>query len=543
MPWLDKEDLRQLGAAGTAVLRSKMLVPPGPRAASRMFSAFWRFGPTAALPIAISAARWPERVALVDDDGKLTYRDLVGESEALADALAASYQELQSRRAHSVGVFCRNHRGFVIALLAGCLLGKEIVFINYDLTAKQLAPLLSRHGIDLMLHDEDLGQTLDEAGYTGRRAVPTDPSAVPRKTAGRRRRTPSLLPVEMTLLTSGTTGAPKGVPRAIRPVAGLFTLASALAATRLRSGQVAAVTSPLFHGLGIAAGLGFLALGDTVLIRRRYSADLLYRDIEEHGVEVIMTVPTVLARLTEAARAAERARDMSSLKLVLSGGALLPAPVVRDFTAAFGPVAVNGYGTTELGIISFADPRDLAEEPATVGRPIVGASVKILRPDRTEAAVGESGVIFAKGTAAYAGYTPDPNAKVKAKEVVAGHISTGDMGHFDAKGLLYVDGREDDMIVSGGENIFPSEVEEALLAHPSVADAAVVGVPDSEFGQCLRAFLVLRQGAARVEDDALKAFLRDSLERYKIPKQFHVLPELPRNPSGKVLRTTLATLD
>lgn len=537
-----RSDVRRLLGAASAILRSGMLRPPGPRAAGRLLGALWTFGPTAAFPIAASAARWPDRIAMVDDRGEISYRELVTTAARLAETLRAAQPALQRRKAGCVGVLCRNGRGFVIALLAGCLLGKEVVLINYDLTAKQLGPILGRHGVDLLLHDEEFSTALDSIGHSCPRAIPDAPfEAAPAAFPAIRR--PALGQVGLTLLTSGTTGAPKGVPRAVHPVSGLYAAASAIDALRLRTGQVGAVTSPLFHGLGFAAGLGLLALGHTLNVRRRYTAEQLYLDIEERRIEVIMTVPTILGRLLETAGAAEQKRDVSSLDLVLSAAAPLPAAVAREFIAEFGPVVVNGYGTTEVGIISIAGKADLLAEPGTVGPPVIGAKIKILRPDRAEAPTGESGTIFVKGTMAYAGYTPDSGGTVADKEVLDGYVCTGDIGHVDAAGLLYVDGREDDMIVSGGENVFPGEVEEVLLTHPEVADAAVIGVPDRQFGQTLRAFLVLRPPDREIDPEMFKSFLRESLERYKIPKQFSALPELPRNPSGKVLRRTLAGLD
>nr|WP_245535374.1 AMP-binding protein [Segniliparus rotundus] len=536
-----RSEIKRLLGAAAAIARSGMLRPPGPRAAARLARALWTFGPTAGFLIAAAAARWPDRIAIVDDEGEISYRELVERGTRLAESVRQTRPGLREHKAGCVGVLCRNGRGFVISLIASCLLGREVVLINYDLTAKQLGPLLARHNVGLLLHDEEFDEVLDAIAHPCPRAVPGDTAAAARGPGAPSRRKPATGQVGITLLTSGTTGTPKGVPRAVDPIPGLFTVASAIEILRLRAGQVAAVTSPLFHGLGFASGLGVLALGDTMVVHRRYTADQLYQDIEERRIEVVMTVPTMIGRLVEAARAAERARDTSSLQLVLSGAAPLPASTTRDFIAEFGPVVVNGYGSTEVGVISIAGKTDLLQEPGTVGPPVIGARVKILRPDRTQAAVGEPGTIFVKGTMAYAGYTPD--ADVQDKESVDGYVSTGDLGHVDEAGLLYVDGREDDMIVSGGENIFPGEVEDALLAHPDVVDAAVIGVPDEQFGQALRAFLVLRGREGQIDPEALKAFLREHVERYKIPKQFAVLPELPRNPSGKVVRTKLATLD
>jgi acyl-CoA synthetase (AMP-forming)/AMP-acid ligase II len=243
----------------------------------------------------------------------------------------------------------------------------------------------------------------------------------------------------------------------------------------------------------------------------------------------LLTVPTL--RDGAAAR--------SALRLMVTGAAPISPIVVSNLIDVFGPIVVNGYGSTEAGLVTIATPADLVAAPDTIGRSSLGVSVRILRADRTEAAPGEIGEIFVRSGLEYTGYTPDATVQAASKEVIDGHVSTGDMGHFDARRRLFIDGRADDMIVSGGENVFPGEVEDWLAAHPAITDAVVIGVADAEFGQVLNAFIVLRPNVSAPSDDALKQHVRDGLERYKVPKRFIVLDEIPRNASGKVLRARL----
>jgi fatty-acyl-CoA synthase len=199
-----------------------------------------------------------------------------------------------------------------------------------------------------------------------------------------------------------------------------------------------------------------------------------------------------------------------------------------------GEVVYNLYGSTEVSVATLATPRDIRAAPTSVGRPTLGVQVRLLDERGHEVAQGTTGRIFVGTTSPFEGYTGGGG-----KEIVDGLLSTGDVGHLDERGRLYIDGRDDEMIVSGGENVFPREVEELLVTHPGVADAAVIGVDDTEFGQRLRAFVVPVPGAT-VTADEVRAFVRDNLARYKVPRDVLFLDELPRNPTGKILKRELA---
>jgi fatty-acyl-CoA synthase len=231
--------------------------------------------------------------------------------------------------------------------------------------------------------------------------------------------------------------------------------------------------------------------------------------------------------------ATERSRrDSSSLRAVASAAAPLPPHVASAFMDAYGEIVFNLYGSTETGFASIAGPADLRAAPGTVGRPPRGTTIAVLDGDGRPLRPGAPGRVFVGSRLVFDGYTGGGT-----RELVGGLMSTGDLGHLDGEGRLFVDGREDDMIVSGGENVFPQEVADALATHPAVADVAVVGVEDADFGQRLRAYVVA--AAPEADAAALLAFLRERVARYKLPREVVFLDEIPRNPTGKVQRSRL----
>ncbi len=399
------------------------------------------------------------------------------------------------------------------------------------------------------MHDEEYNDIVDACGYDGRRVLAWHESdAEDRLTldslavgAGHAKAPANHRSAKLTLLTSGTTGLAKGVSRGIDPIGVAESVATAMGIMRLRDGDVSVVSPPFFHALGFAMLLSTLSVGGTIVTHRRFDADQVLRDIEAHRAAVLTGVPLMLQRLLKA-KAAQPERDVSSIRVALTGASPIQPSTVTEFLEVFGPVLVNLYGSTETGIVSMATPEDLLDEPTTLGRPGIGISVRILRDDRSIADVGERGTIFMRGGLLFEGYTADGDDTPAAKEVVDGHVNTGDMGHLDEHGRLYVDGRDDDMVVSGGENVFPLEVEQALGEHSSVDEAVVMGVDHEEFGQVLRAYVTVTSDEPP-KDTELRDFLRERLERYKVPKEFVVLDDFPRNATGKVVRSKLVEQD
>jgi fatty-acyl-CoA synthase len=266
------------------------------------------------------------------------------------------------------------------------------------------------------------------------------------------------------------------------------------------------------------------------VVRRRFDPQRTLESVAENRASALIVVPIMLSRILDDKPAD---LELSELRIIFVAGSQLGAALCTRAMEAFGPVVYNLYGSTEVAYGTIATPEDLAEEPGSVGRVVRGAVVKIYDDDDREAPTGTTGRLFVGNDAQFEGYTGGGT-----KETIHGLMSSGDIGHFDTAGRLFVDGRDDEMIVSGGENVFPVEVEDALTAHPDILDAAVIGVPDDKYGQRLRGFVVARPGASLAEQD-VKDYVKSRLARFKVPRDVEFVDELPRNPTGKVLKRQL----
>jgi fatty-acyl-CoA synthase len=509
--------------------RAGILRPLKPSVALRAGALVHQCGASPATVVGLSALRWPHRTAVIDDAGAVTYGAIQRQTDALAARLLSVHGVGSGS---SVALMCRNHRGLVIGLLAAARLGADVLLVNTELPASQLATTLDRHSPTVAIHDDEFDERLAHAApEVARVSVWSDGEPVEYfdvadlgriRTAG-----------QLVLLTSGTTGAPKGVPRHLHPSAPLGMVASALHRLDLRTGQTMLVAPPAFHGMGILTLFLGLSAGNTVVLQRRFDADRAIEAIERHQVQTLVAVPTMLQRLLAVPDLRDRA---TSVRTILSGAAALSPVVASELMDVLGDVLYDGYGSSEVGIVTLATPADLREAPGTLGRPTLGTSIKILDKDGAPLPVGAIGEVCISSPMTFDGYTDG-----EIKHSRDGYMASGDLGHLDAAGRLFIDGRADDMIVSGGENVFPQPVEDALLSHFAVRDAAVVGVPDPQFGQRLRAFIVLHDGP--YDEDGLRAHLRTRLTRYEQPRDLVVLDELPRNATGKILRKQLASMD
>jgi fatty-acyl-CoA synthase len=270
------------------------------------------------------------------------------------------------------------------------------------------------------------------------------------------------------------------------------------------------------------------------VIQRRFDPAETLESVERHRATAMVMVPVMLQRTLELGIEEIKRHDTSSLRIIFLSGSQLRADVAKRAIEAFGPIIYNLYGSTEIAYATIATPEDLDAEPTSVGKVVRGSVVKILDETGHELPTGESGRIFVGNLSQFEGYTGGGS-----KETIGGLMSSGDVGHFDEAERLYIDGRDDEMIVSGGENVFPAEVEELLSAHEQIDEAAAIGVEDEKFGQRLRAFVVKRDGASLSEDE-VKEYVKDNLARYKVPREVVFVEELPRNATGKVLKRELA---
>ncbi len=495
-----------------------------------------RWGPTPAAPYAAAAISTPRRAAVIDDDGEQSFRDLDRASTQLAQGLRARGVGRGSR----IGIACRNHRGFVETVAAAAKLGAPVVYLNTGFAGPQLNDVIDREEIHCLVVDADRVELVDQAVFGGPIVVVgtvpealADDSAVESVEQTRRAGSswPPLiasLPAAPVLLTSGTTGTPKGARRSVRVDPGAL---GVLERIPYRHDDVFAITSPLFHAWGLAQLGVASALGATVVLSERFDPADVLAQIEREQVTVLAVVPVILQRLLAVDDFA--AADLRSLRIVVSSGARLPVPVVEEWLERVGPNLYNFYGSTEVGQATLAEPSDLVVDPATAGQVLRGSTVAVLDETGEPVAAREVGRIFVGNGSQFDGYTGGGG-----KEIVGGLMASGDVGYLDAAGRLFVTGRADDMIVSGGENVFPREVEDLLLAHPDIADVAVVGVPDDEFGQRLAAHVVVVPGA-RLSAAVVQQLVAAELARHKVPRDVIFVAELPRTTTGKVRRTEL----
>ena len=506
-----------------------------PRRVPALAAAVARWGPTLAAPYAASAYATPGRPAIIDDRGTLTFGELDRRSTLLAQGL----KRLGLGRNQRLGVACRNHREFVEATIAAAKLGAPIVYLNTGFAAPQMQDVLAREQVDVLIIDTSLVELVDRKKFTAPVVVVGAAqdcalhSGTTALSAVRRSGRVSLplrasLPSAPVLLTSGTTGTPKGAQRTLRADPGA---AGVLRLIPYRHDDVVAITSPLFHAWGLAQ-MGIAAtLGAAVVITATFDADATLGLLEHEQVTVLAVVPAILQRLLDSKQL--DSTDLSALRIVASSGSALPVPVVQSWLTRVGPNLYNLYGSTEVGQATLATPDDLLADPGTAGRALSGSTVVILDDDGRPVPTGSVGRIFVGNGSQFDGYTGGGG-----KEMIDGLMSSGDVGHLDATGLLFVTGRADDMIVSGGENVFPREVEDLLLAEDGIIDIAVVGVDDDDFGQRLVAHVVKAPGATLTAAGVRKV-VSDNLARHKVPRDVVFRDDLPRTATGKIRRNQL----
>jgi fatty-acyl-CoA synthase len=483
--------------------------------------------------IVVAALRHGDRVGLIDELGSLSFSELNRRSDALAVALRGR----GFRAGDGVGILCRNHRGFIDITFAAAKVGARVLLLNTDFAGPQLRDVCAREQIVLLVHDEEyesLAAPVDASRLLAWTGGPPGENAIETlvQTHLGQRPPPPEQRGAMVLLTSGTTGTPKGAPRSgsrsLAPVGAL------LSKVPYRARESTYVAAPMFHGLGFTQMILSVGLGSTSIVARRFRPDEVLQAITRERPTALVVVPVMLARIVSELEAQPDEYDTSSLRIVFCSGAQLEAELVRRAHCAIGEKIYNFYGSTEVAYATFATPEDLVAAPGCAGRVPFGAVVRLYDSDGGQVeGPGRVGRIFVGNSFQFEGYTGGGN-----KELIDGLMSTGDVGHFDETGRLFIDGRDDDMIVSGGENLFPGEVEELLITHPAVEEAAVIGVDDEEFGKRLAAFVVATPGAALGQEE-VRDFVKDNLARYKVPRDVHVIDELPRNPTGKVLKRQL----
>ncbi|AEF39490.1 AMP-binding protein [Hoyosella subflava] len=525
------------------ITKAGIVAPMRPDRLGKVAAAWYRFDFTPGGLIAFGARRNPDHPAVIDDAGTITY----GELDATADALARSLVQKGVEPGDRIGILARNHRGFLQLIGASARLGTDLVMLNTGASSGQLVDVLREQKLVWLFLDEeftellpedfsdaqvalswaDTGSSAPRDGWTtmtqliDEAPAPKSPEA---KLPARPRRGKTIV------LTSGTTGTPKGArrpePRSWMPASAL------LSRFPLHSKEVSFIAAPIFHTWGFATVQINLALRSTLVMQRKFSPKDTLRLVSKHRAASLFLVPTMLHRIVDLPEK-DRDVDLSHLRVIAASGSAIPTGLVKRTLDELGPVLYNLYGSTEVSWAAIATPDELLDYPTTTGRAPLGTVVKILDDDGNEVPNGEVGNIFVGNGMIFEGYTREG-----ADQEVRGNLmSTGDLGHLNDEGLLFIDGRSDDMIVSGGENVYPREVENVLSELDGVLESTVVGVDDDDFGKRLAAYVVRKEGQAgdQLDEDSIKAHVKDKLARYSIPRDVVFLEELPRNATGKVV--------
>src|SRR3954468_20524516 len=506
-----------------------ILEPMRPDKALKIGGTFLRWGASPATGVATGAIHHPHELAIVDERGALSWQRLHLRSNALAHSLA----KMGIGPGDGVGVMCRNHRGFVETTLAAAKLGASALYLNTMFAGPQLVEVTKREGPKALVYDEEFTELLSGVDPSVQRIVgwcddevsePTLESLIEAGDESGHKPPPEK--PKFVILTSGTTGTPKGAQRSSPE--GLMPIAALIDKIPFRSRMTMMIAAPLFHSWGFFHFVMSLPTASTMVLRRRFDEEETLRAVQAHRAQVLAVVPVMLQRILRLPDETLGAYDLSSLRITSASGSALPGELALEWMDHFGDNVYNLYGSTEVAYATVATPEDLRAAPGTAGKPPRGTKICLYDESGNEVPPGEVGRIFVGNEMAFEGYTGGGG-----KEMIDGLYSSGDVGHIDENGRLFIDGRDDEMIVSGGENVFPREVEDLLADHDAVEEVAVIGVEDTEFGQRLKAFVVVR-GGVEVDAVALTAHVKAHLASYKAPREVEFLDELPRNATGKV---------
>ncbi|MED5811423.1 acyl-CoA ligase FadD12 [Mycolicibacterium sp. 050232] len=486
---------------------------------------------------AASAQRCPNRPGLVDELGTLTWQQV----DQQADALAAGLQALPSGEPKVLGIMARNHRGFVLSLIAANRIGADVLLLNTSFAGPALAEVVNRESVDAVIYDEEFTGTLDQAlsdrPSTARIVAWTDTHAhdltVAKLVEQHRGEEPRRAEEKskVILLTSGTTGTPKGAKHS---GGGPEVLKSILDRTPWHTEERVVIVAPMFHAWGFSQLAFAASMACTIVTRRKFDPEATLELVDRHRAKGLCVVPVMFDRIMELPENVLNRYDGRTLRFAAASGSRMRPDVVIAFMDRFGDVIYNNYNATEAGMIATATPADLRAAPDTAGKPAEGTEIRILDGEFRRVPTGEVGTIYVRNSTQFDGYTSGTT-----KDFHEGFMSSGDVGYLDEAGRLFVVGRDDEMIVSGGENVYPIEVEKILAGHGEVAEAAVIGVDDTQYGQRLVAFVVLSGSDSQATPDDLKAYVRENLANYKVPREITVLDELPRNSTGKIDRRQL----
>lgn len=481
-----------------------------------------------------------ERTAVVHGAARLTWQQLDDRVTRLTDALLHH----GVRPGERVATYLRNGTEFFEIVLALAAIGAPVVPVSYRSTAAELAAALDACSVHLVLADDDAAMAARMAEATRLRAggateiISAGPQYEELIAAGRYREDVPR-PGEDEPVWFAPTGGTTGKPKLVRVPHRVLVQMWLVMAVELGIGRQDAMLlpGPLYHGLGFGFALQQLYVGGRVVVMPAFDPAMALRLIEAESVTVLPAVPTMLNMMLSAPELA--GTDTSSLRLILSSGsALLTSTKERLLTAFPRAELFESYGATEAGFFTVLRPEDQFRKVRSCGVPFFGSEIAILAADGRPLPSGEVGLVYKRGLIQGGGYADDPDA---TEAMFRGSWCTaGDMGYLDAEGYLYLVDRARDMIVTGGVNVFPAEIEEVIAAVPGVHEIAVIGVPDDTWGESIKAFVVRRPGSAVTADQIIDACV-SRLASFKKPRLVEFVADLPKSPAGKVLKRELRT--
>ncbi len=544
---------RVLRATGAATLLRPAALGRLVRSASRT-----KIGPH--LAVMFHAAAHPDKEALVEyaegwqTDPACVRRLTWGALDATVNRLANALADRGVHGGARVALMLPNGSEFLVAQLALARLGATAVQIGYRLKAGEIAFILGNAPpAATVVHAEFLSAMGEARAATGQAGpllvvgqpasggapLPTHATTWDRALGAAAADQPPVSRAGdgggIIIYTSGTTGKPKGANRSWKQT-GLESVADMMLQAGMRADDRHLTVCPLYHSAAPAFVGITMALGATVVLMNHFDPAGALAIIDRERITSTMMVPTMLVRITNLPPAELARHRQSSLRWIMSGAAPLATETARRTMAVFGPTLWNFYGATETGLVTMAGPQDHLARPGTIGRALRGNTIRLVDDAGHDVPCGEVGELYARNTTLMSGYHDDAAATSAAE--LDGYYSVGDLGRVDADGYYYLESRKHDMVISGGVNIYPREIEDHLHAHPAILEAAVVGVPDPEWGETLRAYVVLRDGFELTEPE-LVDYCRRELADFKRPRSVVFLAELPRNPTGKVLKRDL----
>jgi fatty-acyl-CoA synthase len=501
-----------------AFARSGFLRPVPPQTMIELVRQFRREGFKAHLVLTLHGTRDPDKLAVVSDDRTTTWAELLDRVRRLSN----HFLSIGVGPGSSVSIMLPNRPEFIEANAAAMRVGATVSFVNPRAPSADARAIFERTKADVIVsHRDDLGEGVNVLrvgdAYEDALSTASDVEPVIRRDAQSK----------VVVFTSGTTGRPKGAVRSLEQSASVGSLVGFLRTIPFRTSDVHMVVCPLYHASGSGFATIAQALGNTTVIVEKFSPETFCRTVQEHKVTTTTVVPTMLHQI--AAWPGAKDYDLSSLRIVVCTGSPLREEVRTEARALLGNVIYDLYGSTEMGFVSIATPDDQLHKPGTVGKPVSGIDVRILDPDGTVLPLGERGEVWIRSSVGMEGYMDDP--ELQAERMREGYISVRDIGFVDADGYLHIVDRADDMIISGGVNVYPAETEIALQAHPKVDEATVVGVPDPKWGERIVAAVV---PSGEVSEDELISWAKENAAYAAVPKEIRFVESLPRNDIGKI---------